>query len=162
VALWTATAPGRCLLHADAVPGTTRSQSPSSAEPRLRTLREEVGGLRQRETRRRFDACLHVGELGGQRTGFVIAARDLPMMDVQLRADVVSRLLHESPPDWRTAWVVREGTSEQHDEDLRWLSAVRTAYAMHDRRLDGCYAVTRYGWRDLITGEARSWARLRL
>jgi hypothetical protein len=150
------------LLHADAVPDTIRSRTPSSADVRVLTLRREVGRLRQRETRRRFDACLHVGELGGQRTGFVIAARDLPVMDVELRVDVVSRLLHDSPPSWRTAWLVREGTPEQHDEDLRWLSAVSTAYAMHDRPLDGCYAVTRYGWRDLITGETRSWVRLRL
>jgi hypothetical protein len=151
------------LLHADAVPDTTRSRTtPSSADVRLRTLREEVGRLRQRETRRRFDACLHIGELGGERTGFVIAARDMPVMDVELRVDVVSRLLQDSPPPWSTAWLVRPGTAEQHDEDLRWLSAVRTAYAMHDRPLDGCYAVTRYGWRDLVTGEARSWVRLRL
>jgi hypothetical protein len=150
------------LLHAGAVPETTRSATPPRADVRLRTLREEVGRLRQRETRRRFDACLHVGELGGQRTGFVVAARDLPVMDVELRVDVVSRLLQESPSSWCTAWLVRPGTAEQHDEDLRWLSAVRTAFAMHDRLLDGCYAVTRYGWRDLVTAETRSWVRLRL
>jgi hypothetical protein len=145
------------------VPDTTRTRRPpSSSDLRLRTLREEVGRLRLRETRRRFDTCLHVGELGGERTGFVIAARDLQVMDVELRVDVVSRLLQDSPPHWRTAWLVREGTAEQHDEDLRWLSAMRTAYAMHARPLHGCYAVTRYGWRDLVTGEARSWVRLRL
>ena len=151
------------MLHADAVPDTTHPRTPpASHDARLRTLREEVGRLRQRETRRLFDACLHVGELGGDRTGFVIAARDLPVMDVELRVDVVSRLLQDSPPHWRAAWLVRQGTPEQHDEDLRWLSAVRTAYAMHERPLDGCYTVTRYGWRDLVTGEARSWVRLRL
>jgi hypothetical protein len=33
---------------------------------------------------------------------------------------------------------------------------------MHGRRLDGCFAVTRYGWRDVLTGETRTWRRLRL
>ena len=129
---------------------------------RLRMLREEVGRLRQRETRRRFDACLHVGELGGERTGFVIAARDLPVMDVQLRVDVAAGLLQDASPRWRTAWLVRPGTPEQHDVDLRWFSAVRTAFAMHARPLDGCYVVTRSGWRDLLTGDSRTWVRLRL
>jgi hypothetical protein len=156
------------VLHAGAVPDTTRPRAaPADAESiadahRLRMLREEVGRLRQRETRRRFDACLHVGELGGQRTGLVIAARDLPVMDVELRVDLAARLLQDTPPLWRTAWLVRPGTPDQHDVDLQWFSAVRTACAMHGRPLDGCYVVTRSGWRDLLTGDSRTWVRLRL
>jgi hypothetical protein len=149
------------------VPDTAPPSAPLVAEPivdahRLRMLREEVGRLRQRETRRRFDACLQVGELGGERTGFVIAARDLPVMDVQLRVDVAAGLLQDASPRWRTAWLVRPGTPEQHDVDLRWFSAIRTAFAMHARPLDGCYVVTRSGWRDLVTGDSRTWVRLRL
>ncbi len=115
---------------------------------RLRMLREEVGRLRLRESRRVFDASVHVGELGGPRTGFVVAARDLPVMDVELRVDVVARLLEDTPETWRTAWLVRPGSPEPHDVDLQWFSAARVAFAMHDRPLDGCYVVTRSGWRE--------------
>lgn len=125
-------------------------------------LREEVGRLRLRESRRVFDASIHVGELGGPRTGFVVAARDLPVMDVELRVDVVGRLLEDTPPSWQTAWLVRPGTPEPHDVDLQWFSAVGVAFAMHDRPLDGCYVVTRAGWRDVVTEEGRTWVRLRL
>ena len=154
----------RHVLHAVAVPDTThpRTALPKADEHRLRMLRQEVGRLRQRETRRRFDPCINVGELGGQRTGFVIAARDQPLMDVELRVDVVGRLLLEAPAAWRTAWLVRPGTPEAHDVDLQWLSAVRMAYDMHGRTYDGCYVVTRSGWRDMVTGETRTWVRLRL
>src|SRR5689334_21913285 len=123
--LWTAAAAGRRVLHAGAVPQPThqpthRPTLPSIADAaRLRLLREEVGRLRQRETRRRFDATLHIGLLGGPRTGFVVAARDLPVMDVELRVDVVSGLLLDSPPDWRSAWLVRPGIPEPHDVDLQ-------------------------------------------
>jgi hypothetical protein len=161
--LWTAAARGRLLLHPDAMSETTQPMSASMRDTRrLRVLREEVGRLRQRETRRRFDPCIHVGELGGPRTGFVIAARDLPVMDVGLRVDVASRLLMEAPPTWSDAWLVRPGTAEQHDVDLQWFSALRTAFAMHSRSLEGCYVITRTGWRDVVNGETRSWVRLRL
>ena len=146
------------------MPEPTRPPPPTSIvdAARLRLLREEVGRLRQRETRRRFDACLHVGQLGGPRTGFVVAARDLPVMDVELRVDVVSRLLQDSPPSWRHVWLVRPGACEQHDVDLQWYSAARTAFAMHGRPLDDCFVITRSGWRDVLTGDSRTWVRLRL
>jgi hypothetical protein len=148
------------LLHPCAVPETTL---PTIADARrLRALRDEVGRLRQRETRRRFDASIHVGELAGPRTGFVVAARDLPVMDIELRIDLLGRLLADAPPAWRSAWLVRPGTPEQHDVDLQWFSAMRTAFEMYGRPLDGGYVVTRSGWRDLLTGDARTWVRLRL
>jgi hypothetical protein len=125
-------------------------------------LREEVGRLRLRESRRVFDASVHVGQPGGPRTGFVVAARDLPVMDVELRVDVVARLLEDASGAWQTAWLVRPGSPEPHDVDLQWFSAARVAFAMHDRPLDGCYVVTRSGWRDLATNEGRTWVRLRL
>jgi hypothetical protein len=125
-------------------------------------LREEVGRLRIRESRRVFDASVHVGELGGPRTGFVVAARDLPVMDGELRVDVLGRLLEDTPASWRTAWLVRPGTPEPHDVDVQWFSAAQLAFAMHGRLLDGCYVVTRAGWRDLVTEERRTWVRLRL
>lgn len=125
-------------------------------------LREEVGRFRAREHRRVFDSSVHVGLLGGPRTGFVIRAQDLPAMDAALRIDVVSALVESSPAEWRTAWIVRAGTPEPHDLDLQWLAAVLTAFAMHDRPVDDCYVITRAGWRDVRSGETRVWARLRL
>ena len=49
-----------------------------------------------------------------------------------------------------------------HDLDLQWLAAARTAFGMHGRPLEGFYALTRTGWRDVLTGESRVWKRLRL
>ena len=125
-------------------------------------LRREVGLLRQRETRRVFDLAVYVGTLGGPRASFVVRARDLPVMDPGLRADVVSGLLEETSPDLATAWVVRPGRPEQHDADLLWLAAARGAFAMHGRALEDFYAITRYGWLDVLTGRSRTWKRLRL
>jgi hypothetical protein len=125
-------------------------------------LRREVGLLRQRESRRVFDTCVNVGIIGGPRAEFVIPARDLPAVDLALRTDVVAALLEETPRDWRTMWLARAGTTEQHDLDVQWLAAARTAFGMVERRLEGCYAVTRAGWRDVLTGEQRVWVRLRL
>jgi hypothetical protein len=125
-------------------------------------LREEVGRLRGRESRRVFDPSVHVGILGGDRTGFVLRAKDRPALDAALRIDVACRLLADSPSPWTTTWLVRAGTPEEHDLDLQWLSAARMGFGIHDRVLDGCFVVTRTGWRDVVTGEAREWTRLRL
>ena len=137
------------------------SRAPLAADRRL-LLREEVGRLRLRESRRVFDPSVHVGVLGGPRTGFVVRAQDLPAVDAALRADVVSSLLAATPREWMTAWLVRPGTPEPHDADGQWLAAVLTGFGMHNRPLDGCYVLTRTGWRDIRTGESRVWARLRL
>jgi hypothetical protein len=132
-------------------------------DPRLRRrlLRLEVGGLRERESRRVFDASVHVGRLGGERSGFVLRAQDRLAMDEGLRIDVLCRLLDGTGIDDHTAWLVRPGTPEPHDLDLRWLAAARTAFGVHGRALDGCFVITRTGWRDVVTGEEQVWARLR-
>ena len=125
-------------------------------------LRQEVGRLRGRESRRVFDAAVHVGVLAGPRDSFVVRAQDLPAVDSALRTDVLSSLVEQAPPTWRTAWLVRPGVPELHDQDLGWLAAARTAFAIHARRLEGFYVVTRTGWRDALTDETRVWTRLRL
>jgi hypothetical protein len=125
-------------------------------------LREEVGRFRERETRRVFDAAVHVGEIAGPRDSFVMRAQDLPTVDAALRTDVLSSLVEQAPPGWRTAWLARPGSPELHDQDLRWLAAARTAFGIHGRPLDGFYVVTRQGWRDVMTEEMRTWTRLRL
>ncbi len=125
-------------------------------------LRLEVGRLRQRESRRVFDASVHVGVPGVAGTGFVVRAQDGPALDAALRIDVVSTLLDDSRPDWTTLWLVRAGSPEPYDCDLAWWAAAGTAFGMHGRRLDGGFVVTRSGWRDVRTGETREWVRLRL
>lgn len=141
----------------------TADQSPPAAEsaPAGR-LRREVGLLRRRETRRVFAAAVHVGVLDGEHESAVVAARDRPLFDAGLRTDVVSALLERTEASATEAWLVRPGWPEPHDDDLAWLAAVRSAFAMHGRVLTGFYAVTRYGWRDVATGEGRTWRRLRL
>ena len=51
-------------------------------------LREEVGRFRRGESRRVFDASVHVGVLAGPRTGFVARAQDVPALDAALKVDV--------------------------------------------------------------------------
>ena len=137
-----------------------RTRSP--AVDRRALLRTEVGRFRGRESRRVFDVSVHVGVLGGDRDSFVVRAQDLPAVDAALRADVVSALLEDAPPDWCTAWLLRPGTPEPHDLDLQWLAAAGTAFGMHGRALDRFFALTRTGWRDVRTDESRVWKRLRL
>jgi hypothetical protein len=128
---------------------------------RLR-LRREVGEFRRRETRRVFDPAVYVGRLGGARDAFVLRAQDLPVLDAGLRSDVVAGLLDGADPDWTTAWLARPGTPEPHDLDGAWLAAARAGFAAHGRTLAAFYVLTRCGWRDAVTGETRTWVRLRL
>lgn len=127
-----------------------------------RALRLEVGRFRERESRRVFDVAVQVGALGGSRDSFVVRAQDLPALDVALRVDVVSSLVDGGDPEWHRAWILRPGTPEPHDLDLQWYAAARSAFAIHGRRLEGFYVLTRSGWRDVTTGESRTWKRLRL
>ena len=129
---------------------------------RLLQLRLEVGLLRQRESRRVFDSVVYVGTLGGERDSFVVRAGDLPVIDAALRTDVVAALVERTEPRMRTVWLTRSGGPEAYDQDAAWFAAARVAFAMHGRPLEDCFAVTRYGWRDVATGESRTWRRLRL
>lgn len=142
----------------------TRPPAPARSTPPHtgKLLRREVGLLRQRETRRVFDTVVHLGTLGGERDAFVARTADLTVLDDALRTDVLSALLERTDGALRHVWLTRAGGPEPFDQDLAWLSAARTAFAMHGRPLEGCHVVTRYGWRDVVTGESREWKRLRL
>ena len=148
------------------MPTESWGATPATVDPttrqRHRLLRAEVGRLRLRESRRVFDGSVHVGRLGTDDCGFVVRAQDLPAFDTALRVDVLTALLEATPPSWHTTWLVRPGTPEQHDHDLQWLSAARTAFGIHGRPLDGCFVITRTGWRDVLSDEQRAWVRLRL
>ena len=124
-------------------------------------LRREVGLLRRRETRRVFDTVVYVGSLGGERDSFVARARDVPCLDDAVRADVMSALVERTAESLRTVWLTRAGHPDPYEQDVAWFAAARTAFAMHGRPLDGCFVVTRYGWRDVVTDESRAWKRLR-
>lgn len=125
-------------------------------------LRREVGLLRARESRRIFDALVAVGDLGGERQGFVVRAQDLPVADAALRTDVMCSLLTQVGQGPVSAWVARSGSPDPHDVDLAWLAAAIAAFGVHDRSLTGFYAITRTGWLDVRTGQSRVWRRLRL
>ncbi|HET6626062.1 MAG TPA: hypothetical protein VFG63_06700 [Nocardioidaceae bacterium] len=125
-------------------------------------LRREVGMLRARESRRKFDAALSVGRLAGERDSFVVRAQDLPAVDVALRMDVLSSLVEQTPDEADQAWLTRPGEPHPHDLDLEWLAAATVAFGIHGRSLAGFYAITRAGWLDVRTGERRTWKRLRL
>lgn len=132
------------------------------SDDHTRLLRQEVGLLRERESRRVFDVAITVGELTGERDSFVLRAQDVPAMDVGLRIDVVSSLVGQSAPQANSAWVCRPGAPHVHDVDLEWLAAVNVAFGIHGRELAGFYAITRSGWLDVRTGEHMVWKRLRI
>src|SRR3954453_7280424 len=80
-----------------------RMPAPVSPADVRSLLRQEVGRLRGRESRRVYDASVHVGVLAGPRDSFVVRAQDLPAVDAALRTDVLSSLVEQAPPTWRTA-----------------------------------------------------------
>lgn len=130
-------------------------------------LRLEVGRLRSRESRRRFDPVVHVGHLGGaHRSSRVPSADPLlgHLLDPGTRAGVVSALLEELGPAGSSvsAWLTRVGDPVVQDEDLAWLSAATHALGTFGFDLEGFWTFTRTGWLDVRTGESRTWKRLRL
>jgi|tagenome__1003787_1003787.scaffolds.fasta_scaffold20700433_2 hypothetical protein len=142
-----------------------RPAGPTDAgpEPRVRVLlRREVGALRTRESRRVFDPAVSIGVLSGERDSFTVRAQDSPVVDDALRTDIWSRLLEKAEPGWRTAWLTRTGGPEEYATDAAWLSTAIRAFAVHGRPLDGFFVLTRYGWRDVRTGAAMEWRRLRV
>lgn len=124
-------------------------------------LRREVGELRRRETRRVFDPLVYVGRLDGPRQSFVVRAQDLPVLDAALRTEVVSRLIEECA-DPTSVWLARPGRPEPYEMDVDWLRASSAAFATHGRELASFHVLTRYGWRDVRSGQSREWTRLRL
>src|SRR3954449_2080020 len=119
--------------HADGMPARV-----SPVDVRA-LLREEVGRLRERESRRVFDAAVQVGVLAGPRDSFVVRAQDLPAVDAALRIYVLCSLVEQATPTWRTAWLVRPGVPELHDQDLCWLPGPRAGVRVHSPSLPGLF-----------------------
>jgi hypothetical protein len=120
-----------------------------------------VGRLRQRERRRRFDPEVHLGTLGAGSVALRLEGDQALAMDAALRIDLAARLV-TAAEQVTTAWLVRPGAPDPHDLDLGWLSALRMALGTHGLDLHRFFAVTRYGWLDVVSGERRTWKRLRL
>jgi hypothetical protein len=149
-------------------------------------LRREVGMLRRRQTRRRFDAVVEVGVVDGPRRSATVPAAVRPLLDPGTRSALVTTLLEEyvgqpivesRPPAPEpsptggsdktvacptAAWLVRPGEPVLQDDDLAWLSAADRAFASSGAELAGFYVITRTGWLDVRSEESRTWKRLRL
>lgn len=136
-------------------------------------LRLEVWWLRRAEQRRVFAPRLHVGAPGTPSSltsdGLAPLRGDpwpVPRwLDAGVRADVADRMVSAWVSQQRSpahCWLTRPGRPEPHDEDNAWLSAATWAFDAHGLPLLGFRVVTRYGWRDPVTGEARRWKRLRV
>jgi hypothetical protein len=167
-------APRSVIAHATAATGAcgrtvartheTGQAVPVTTPTTLSLLRLEVGDLRQRQKRQRFDTVVHLGRLGGRHRTCTVPLADRAVLDPGTRTDVVSRLLEAEPVSAGPAsvWLSRAGEPQVQDDDLAWLSAAGRAFGALDRRLDGFWVVTRTGWLDVRTGESRTWKRLRL
>ena len=122
-----------------------------------------MGRFRARESRRVFDVSVHVGVLGGPRDSFVVRAQDLPAVDAALRTDVVARAASRTPrrrgaPRGWCVPALRSRTTWTCSGSRRR----RRPSAMHGRTLEAFFALTRAGWRDVLSDESRVWKRLRL
>ncbi len=49
-------------------------------------------------------------------------------------------------------WLTRPKGPDLHDVDLPWYATARQVFGAHGLVLRGCFAVTRTGWLDLVTG----------
>ena len=130
----------------------------------LGAWRREVGAFRSAEQRRRHPLGLHVGAPDGGRESVELPWPEPDWYDAGLRLDVVAGLLGRVDPAVEAAhgWITRPGVPELHDADLAWCAAARHGWDVHGIVLVGFRAVTRTGWVDVLSGERRSWKRLRL
>lgn len=117
-------------------------------------LDEYVATLGRRRT---VPTVVHVGRLGGARV--TVAADDVGE-DPGWRADLVERALEGAEHPQR-AWLTRAGELDPRDDDHAWCAAAGVAFARHGLELPGFHVLTRYGWRDLVSGEAVTFHRIR-
>ena len=136
-------------------------------------LRLEVWWLRREQQRRIFAPRLHLGVPGDPHSLTSDGLSPLTgapwppprWLDAGVRTDICDRVVSAWVQQTTTAaycWYTRPGSPAVHDDDHAWLAAVRWAFAAHDLPLLGFWVVTRYGWRDPVSGEERRWKRLRV
>ena len=144
----------------------SRPESLDLDRQRAVLLREAVRRHAAGERRRRFAPVIHVGRPGvRERT----APASLAATDHALRCDLVAAMVASTVAgmvgtvageDDPLVWLTRPGELDCEDVDLAWSAAARTAGAEAGRPLT-CVVVTRRGWRDPVTGEGRTWQRMR-
>lgn len=121
-------------------------------------LRRLVFDLRHGTRARVFEPLVHVGVPGGE--VFLAPAAGL---DHALRTDLVLTLLSMHREEARPAvWLTRVGEPGGHDLDAAWEAAAAAGFAESAAALPWFVVVTKQGWVRPLTGEARSWQRLRL
>ncbi|MBD8869663.1 hypothetical protein [Nocardioides donggukensis] len=125
-------------------------------------LRLAVHRLRTGERRRVFPAVLHLGELGVESAAWA-EDRNHPL-DVGLRSEVAAALLSRAllGSDRPAVWLTRSGVPLPHDQDLAWLGPVTRCLAEAQVRPRCLVVVTTTGWYAPLTGETRTWKRLRI
>ncbi len=144
-------------------------------------FRSEVTRLRSSERRRLFPLGLHVGTPGGPVRRLEVPWPAPADLDQGLRFDLADALVDDLVDSWPVdswpvdswpvdswpagsgtwGWVTRPGVPEVHDCDLAWLSAVSRALGARQLPMAGFRAVTRTGWLHVLSGEHRTWKRLR-
>jgi hypothetical protein len=138
----------------------SRPEHPDPARHRALLLREAVRRHAAGERRRRFAPVVHVGRPGVRERS---APASLASTDHALRCDLVAAMVAAmvaAGDDDPLGWLTRAGELDCEDVDLAWSAAARTAGAEAGRSLT-CVVVTRRGWRDPVTGEGRTWQRVR-
>jgi hypothetical protein len=122
----------------------------------LQVTRELRAFVAAAGTRRALPTTCHVGHPGA---GHVT----LPdVEDSALRADLVERAIDGMVDlDRVCAWVTRGGDLGITDADAAWFAAARAGFARHGLPLPAFVVITRTAWMDLVSGEHRTWRRVR-
>jgi hypothetical protein len=129
-------------------------------------FRAEVARFRLAERRRLFPLGLHVGAPDGYRHSLEAAWPWPGSLDAGSRFDLAAGLVDALTTQWPVerpawAWVTRPGVPELHDCDLGWYAATARAFGAYGLAIAGFRSVTRTGWLDVVSGESRTWKRLR-
>lgn len=80
--------------------------------------------------------------------------------DAALATDLMTGLWrrHPGPPPWTL--LARPGGMADREQEAPWIGAARRAAAQVDQPLR-MLVITAFGWYDVVSGEERSWARVR-
>ena len=109
-------------------------------------------------TRRALPTTAHVGAPGGEH----ITIDHDTSHDQPLRTDLVERALDGlETTEGACVWLTRGGELDLCDADASWFAAARAGFARHGLPLRAFYVLNRTGWVDLVTGERRTWRRVR-
>ena len=115
--------------------------------------------VRAAGTKRSLPTTCHVGHPGGAHARWVHGG---PEEDPSVRADLVERAIDGlEVTEGACAWVTRPGQLQVTDADADWFRAARTAFARHGLTLPAFFVLNRRGWVDLVTGDRRTWVRIR-